>query len=168
MDLATILSLISTAAIVAGVVFAGIQIREATKQRAREAETVLTQSFQSPEFMRAMDVVLSLPEGLSREAIAARLGDRMDLVMYWNATMENIGVLVYHHKIRLDVVEDFFSGPIVQSWRILRVANEEHRKILGRATMYEWFQWLAERIAEREARVGPPVPAHIEHADWGK
>src|SRR6476646_5961602 len=104
MDLPTILSLISTAAIVAGVVFAGLQIRESTVQRAREAETVLTQSFQSPEFMRAMDVVLSLPAGLSRQEIADTVGEKDHLVSFWCASLEDIGALVFHRQIRLEAV----------------------------------------------------------------
>ena len=31
--------------------------------------------------------------------------------------------------------------------------------------MWEWFQWLAERVAEREREVNP-VPAHLAHRDW--
>ena len=36
---------------------------------------------------------------------------------------------------------------------------------LARETVWEWFQWLSERVAERE-REANPVPAHVAHRDW--
>jgi hypothetical protein len=36
---------------------------------------------------------------------------------------------------------------------------------MERNTVWEWFQWLAERMKEREEGV-PPVPAHIAHQSW--
>jgi hypothetical protein len=42
---------------------------------------------------------------------------------------------------------------------------EEDRRITERDTVWEWFQWLAERMSEREKSV-PPVPAHIAHRSW--
>jgi hypothetical protein len=35
----------------------------------------------------------------------------------------------------------------------------------NRDTVFEWFQWLAERMIEREGKT-EPVPAHIAHRDW--
>jgi len=35
----------------------------------------------------------------------------------------------------------------------------------GRETVGEWFQWLAERFAEREG-AAPPVPANVQYRDW--
>lgn len=35
----------------------------------------------------------------------------------------------------------------------------------ARPTRWEWFQWLAERMQERESGA-PPVPAHIQHRKW--
>ncbi len=30
---------------------------------------------------------------------------------------------------------------------------------------WEWFQWLVERMLERES-LRPPVPAHLSHREW--
>ena len=57
------------------------------------------------------------------------------------------------------------AGPIVHSWRKLRPLVEDLRRQTGRATRWEWFQWLAERMMERET-ARPPVPAHVEHRAW--
>jgi hypothetical protein len=163
MDLALALNVISTIAIVSGVVFAGVQLRQARVQRAREAEMLLTRSFQTPEFNLAMFTVIELPDGVSDAQIDA-LGVS-DIVNYWRGSMESLGILVHHREMSIELVEDFFSGPIVLSWRKLQKATEDSRKSTGRDTMNEWFQWLAERIQERET-AKPPVPANIEYANW--
>lgn len=165
MDLSVALSLITTVAVVSGVLFAGVQVRHARLQRAREAELLLARSFQTPEFMQAMFTAMHLPDGISREdldALGAAVGAHVNL---WQGSMESLGILVHHRELSMGLVEDFFSGPIVISWRKLRRSTEETRQAFGRDTMSEWFQWLAERIEEREAGRAP-APANIEFADW--
>ena len=164
MDLALTLSLVSTMAVVAGVFFAGYEIRLARRQRAREAELLLARSFQTPEFMRALRIVVELPDGLTKRELEARGSDAMASVELWLGSMESIGVLVHKGELGIGLVEDFMSGPIVVSWRKLAPYVKERRGLMGRDTMHEWFQWLAERVAEREA-ARQPVPANIEFGD---
>jgi hypothetical protein len=64
-----------------------------------------------------------------------------------------------------ETLGDFFSGAIVISWRKLSAFVEEDRRQLQRETVWEWFQWLAERMLEHEKQV-PPVPAHVAHRSW--
>ncbi len=61
--------------------------------------------------------------------------------------------------------DDFFSGPIILSWKKLEALVQEMRGHDGRDTYFEWFQWLAERIHDRES-AADPIPAHIEHRAW--
>jgi hypothetical protein len=48
MPLSDLLSLISTAAVVGGVIFAGVQLRVAMRQRARDAELLANIEFREP------------------------------------------------------------------------------------------------------------------------
>jgi hypothetical protein len=73
--------------------------------------------------------------------------------------------MVFRREVTLDLVDDFFSGPILTSWQKLKVYSEECRRTLKRETFNEWFHWLAERMSERE-KLSPPVPAYIGHRDW--
>lgn len=161
MELSAALTLVSTVAVVCGVVFAGFELRMARHQRAREAELLLARSFQTPEFMRALDLVVELPDGLTRTKLERLGAEEMASVGYWLGAMESIGVLVHSGELRIDLVEDFMSGPITVSWHKLASYVSARRRALKRETMHEWFQWLAERIEARE-RARPPVPAHIE------
>ena len=165
MQLPIIISAITCSAIVVSVVFAWIQIQGMKKQRIREGELLLARSFQTPEFMKAMGIVMHLPDGLSKKEVEEKCGEKIELVLLWLGTWESLGILVFRHEISIDLIDDFFSGPVIISWNKLKRYAEEDRKELQRDTMHEWFQWLAERMMERESKT-PALPANIIHKDW--
>src|SRR5438874_5714650 len=166
MDIATLANLINAIALTAGVIFAAAQISYYSQRRRREAMLELVRSFQSPAFTSALRRVQSLPDGADTEKIRKVLGpDGEDPVYLVSITWESLGVLVFRREVTLDLVDDFFSGPLVISWQKLKVYSEEWRRTLNRDTGNEWFHWLAERMLERE-KSAPPVPAYIAHRDW--
>jgi len=166
MDLSTIANLINAIAVTAGVIFAASQISYYRQRRRREAMLELVRSFQSPAFTSALRRVLSLPDGADTQKIREVLGpDGEDAVYLVSLTWESLGVLVFRREVTVDLVDDFFSGPILLSWQKLRVYSEEWRRALNRDTFSEWFHWLAERMMERE-KLSAPVPAYIAHRTW--
>jgi len=165
MNLPLIISSISAVAVVTSVIFAGLQLRYVQKQRRREAELLLVRSFQTPEFMKAMSFVMSLPDDLSKKQIFELSGSEKGLVLLWLGTWESLGVMVYRHEISMSSMDDYFSGPIIISWKKLKRYVEDDRKELQRDTMHEWFQWLAERMMERESKY-PVTPAYLSAKKW--
>jgi hypothetical protein len=165
MTLSAVVNLVTAATLLAGLLFGVVQLRQFRKVREREAALELLRTFQSARMARALRQVFELPPGLSGQEIEDALGDDIDLVYGLLTTWESIGVLVFRGEVELDMVEDFFSGPIRVSWERLEPLIRTTRQRSGRETISEWFQWLADRMAEREAAV-PPRPAHIEHRDW--
>jgi hypothetical protein len=166
MDFSTAANLINAAAVTAGLVFAAAQIRDYRRQRQRDAMLELVRSFQNPAFTRAIRRINSLPDESTRAMVVERLGpDGEDDVFVVGLTWESLGVLLFRREITIELMDDFFSGAIHVSWRKLRVFVEEDRAMLQRGTIWEWFQWLAERMAEHE-KATPPIPAHVAHADW--
>jgi len=166
MDISTIANLINAIAVTAGVIFAAAQIRQYRQRRQRDAMLELVRSFQSPAFTAALRRVLSLPDGADSAKIREVLGpDGEDAVYLVSLTWESLGVLVYRRELTLDLVDDFFSGPLVISWQKLKVYSEEWRRTLDRETGNEWFHWLAERMLERE-KTAPPIPAYVAHRHW--
>jgi len=166
MDIFNIANLINAIAVTAGVIFAAVQIRQYQRQRKRDAMLELVRSFQSPAFTAALRRVLPLPDGADTAKIRELLGpDGEDAVYLVSLTWESLGVLVFRREVTLDLVDDFFSGPLIISWQKLKVFSEEWRHTLHRETGNEWFHWLAERMLEREKGL-PPVPAYIAHRNW--
>jgi hypothetical protein len=166
MDWSMVLDVVNAVALTFGVLFAAYQLVDLRRQRRREAVLGLVRSYQSADFTAALAAVNSLPDDADAETIRRVLGRKgRDRVFLVGLTWESLGVLAFRREIDMDTVDDFFSGAISLSWRKLRAFVEEDRRVLGRDTVWEWFQWLAERMAEREGRT-TPVPAHIAHRDW--
>jgi hypothetical protein len=168
MDISTLANLINAVAVTAGVIFAAAQIRDYRRQRRRDAMLNLVRSFQSPTFARGLRLVVELPDNASADEIREKLGrEGEDLVVHVTATWETIGVLLFHGELTIDIVDDFFSGPILISWKKLLPYTLHLREQYQRDTWSEWFQWLNDRMLEHESRL-PPVPAYIAHVPGSK
>ena len=168
MDISNIANLINAIAVTAGVIFAATQIRDYRRRRRRDSMLNLVRSFQSPTFAKALRAVVELPDNASADQIREILGpDGEDLVAHVTFTWETIGVLLFHGELTIDIIDDFFSGPILISWRKLLPYTADQRQRYQRDTWSEWFQWLAERMMERESKV-PVVPAYRAHAPGTK
>lgn len=152
-------------AVIGGVLFAVIQIRQYREGKQREIALELLRSFQTPDFAKALRAVFYMPDGLTREEVEAYAGEDMHLVYALGTTFESLGILVFRGEVSLALVDDFFSGPITISWRKLKPYHIGEREELNRETIGEWFEWLADRMSERESN-RPPVPAHIAHKSW--
>lgn len=133
--------------------------------RQRESAILMLNSFQTNEFVRGLLLVFSLPDGISKAEVDGLPKDDYLAVYLMLGTWERLGILVYHKEIPLDLVDDAFSGPILISWQKLRVFVEQFRVDVQRETGFEWFQWLAERMTERE-RTASAIPAYIAHKNW--
>ena len=165
MTLTVFLQAVATATFVAGVIFTVVQLRHARRARDREAALEMLRLIHTPDFAKALRLMYDLPPGLSRDEVERRMGDDMHLVYAMMISWESLGVLVFRRQLDLSLVDDFVSGAIVLSWRKLERYVHEERVARGRATLLEWFQWLAERMIEREAKA-PAVPAFEAHRDW--
>jgi len=157
--------IVEALAVIIGVGFAMVQVRQYRRDKHREAAMELLHSFQTPSFARALNIVYSMPDGLSKSEVEEFAGDEFHLVYAMTTTWESLGVLVHRGEIDLQMIDDFFSGPIVVSWRKLEKHIEGERRDVGRDTINEWFQWLTERLKEAESKTAP-IPAYIEHKDW--
>jgi len=165
MDVNTLLGLISTFAIVVGLLFAGVQLRILNKQRSRESALQLLHSIQTPDFPEAVNILVDLPEGLSKKEIEERLGDKIKCVLAMLGTFESLGILIFRREIDINLVEDFFSGPIILTGEKFKNYTKDVRELSNRPTYYEWMQWMYEQIEKRESKT-PAVPAYIEYRTW--
>ncbi len=85
------------------------------------------------------------------------------LVMF--GTFESLGILVYRREITLELIDDFFSGPVILFWKKLKNYFSEIREYSNRENYGKWVQWLAERLEEREAKISLPA-AHVAYKKW--
>jgi hypothetical protein len=164
-DIVGVAEVVSAIAVLIGFGFAVSEMRRYRRRKERESMLELVKSYQTLEFAVALNRIVDLPDRLSKQELEKHLGEEVRFISLLMTTWEALGVLIHRREMDLGVVEDFFSGPIILSWKKLRRYVEEMRRVGGRETYYEWFQWLAERLEERESEVAP-VPAHLEFRDW--
>lgn len=165
MNLALILQLIATAIMVIGIIFGIQNIRQYQASRRRESAMLLLNSFQTGDFVRGLLCIFDLPENAGKEFMDSLPEDQFLSIYIVMGTWERLGVLVYRREIELGMVDDAYSGPIIQSWHKLGNYIQEFRHYVQRETAFEWFQWLAERMMERE-QSSEPIPAYVAHRNW--
>jgi len=158
------LEAIQTIAVVVGVVFGLIQLRQLRLQREVQAGIELLHPLQAPESAEALLILHGLPDNLSGEELRKRLGDDFGPVLGVLGLFESLGPLVARGHVPIEMYADFYRGVTVLSWRKLRRYIEEQRSS-GWPNLFEWLQWLAERMDER-APVAGDVPAFVRFATW--
>ncbi|HEY3310142.1 MAG TPA: DUF4760 domain-containing protein [Anaerolineales bacterium] len=164
-EIALIFQLVSTTIMVIGVIFGVQNIRQFQAGRKRESAIMMLNSFQTGEFVRGLMYILNAPGGLSKADVDRLPPDQFQAILIVIGTWERLGVLVFRREIDLELVDDAFSGPVIQSWEKLSPYIQEFRAQMSRDTAMEWFQWLAERMQERETQ-NEPTPAYIAHRKW--
>jgi len=160
-----IVDIVSAVVLSLGVVIGLTQLRQHTRQRRHDAMLDLVHSFQTLEMAQALSYVVSLRD-LGVEGAVQRLeAERSPLVSYLTIAFESLGALVHREELDIELVRELFGGPVTLTWGILRPWVEASRTRLGWVRFCEWYQWLAERLEERESQART-VPAHIALRDW--
>ncbi len=152
-------------AVIGGVIFAVIQIRHYRQQRRDAAALTLMQTLQSRPFMVSFRLLGSVPDGTTAPELRALGAEYEEAAITMVSIYETIGLAVYRDIAHFDLVEELTGGVILAMWRKLGVWADEQRRERSHERYAEWFQWLAERIAEHEAREATP-PAHKRLASW--
>jgi hypothetical protein len=165
MDLNLIFQFISMTAVVLGIVFGLVNLRNFQISRKRESALLMLNSFQTTEFVKGIKIVFDLPPGAGKEHLDRLPPDEFLAVYSLIGAWERLGILVFRREIDITLVDDAYSGPIIQSWEKLEKYVLDFRQWMQRDTAMEWFQWLAERMRERESGA-PPTPAYLAHRHW--
>jgi len=147
-QIANIAEIFGALLVVIGVLFAVVEIRHLRRQRQETAAMEIMRAFQSPDFTRALRLVMDFEQECSAcrdESISQEL---QDAAMQVSTTLESIGLMVYQRIVPFGLVQQLMGGTIQASWRVLRPHTEWLREKLCRPSVHEWFQWLSERMSE--------------------
>lgn len=163
-QLADMAEILGVLVVIGGLIFAVMQMRNIRQQRRELAAIELFRFFGNPEFNKAYEQIMKLPDGLSTAEIEVRHPGLEHSVMLICTTMENIGVMTHQRIVPFLVVKNLMGSSSVILWRKLEHWVYALREELGSAEAFEWFQWLAERLEE----LGDPdeQPAFITHKSW--
>ena len=158
------LQAVETLAVIVGVAFGLMQLRQLRLQREAQAGIELLRPLQTRESAEALLVVHGLPDNLTGEQLRERLGDEFQAVLATIALFESLGPLVARGHLPFDMYAESYRGPTVFCWRKLRRYIMEQRQS-GWPALFEWLQWLAERLED----CAPPSverPAFERFKNW--
>ncbi len=164
MSLQLLLQAVETAAVVVGVGFGLLQLRQLRHQREVQAGLELLAPLHTPESTEALLLIHGLPDNLTEEQLHQRLGGQFKSAMATLGMFESLGPIVARGHVPIDMYAEFYRGPTILCWRKFRRYIEEQRKS-GWSTLFEWLQWLAERMQER-GPIGSDLPAHERFSSW--
>jgi hypothetical protein len=158
------LAAIQTVAVAVGVVFGLIQLRQLRVQREVQAGIELLRPLQTPQAAHALMVIHGLPDGLKEAQLTQRLGNDFSAVIGALALFESLGPLVARGHVPIEMYADSYRGVTVLCWEKLRPYIEEQRRE-GWPNLFEWVQWLAERMEQRAPR-SSDLPAFERFKAW--
>ena len=117
--LANLAEIVGVLIVVGGLFFALLQMRQTRQQRRELAAIELFRFFGNPEFNRAYETVLKLPDGLTTAEIEARSPGMEHCAMLICTTMENIGVMTHQRIVPYAVVKNLMGASTIILWRKL-------------------------------------------------
>lgn len=163
MDWHVVVEIVQTAAVLFGVGFGLDQLRSLRQQRDAKAGIELMRPLQTPEMAEAIIQVYRLPDGLDESGLRQHLGPEFGRTLALLAMFESLGPLVARGHVSLDMYAQSYRGPTIFAWQRFRKYVEAERE-RGWPMLFEWLQWLAERLEERANREAD-LPAFQRGAD---
>src|SRR5210317_955012 len=143
---ANMAEILSGIAVVFGFAFGLFEYHRHKMLERREAAASLARSFQTIELAAAIRLLMELPEPFDSNEYKKLSKPEKDLLWLLFCSIESIGILVHRGELPLDLVDEFFSLPIVEGWRKLTPYTNELREDLKGPQAWEWYQWLAEHM----------------------
>jgi len=165
-ELSTIANVATALTVITGVAFGLVEAQRSRRARQERAAYAAVQAILSPEWMKSMIAVHSIPDGSSASAIEADAGV-LNAAHSVGVILEGLGYSVYARIVPLRVVADLVGGTVRLAWRKLRPYVEEERRRSGSQKTFEWFQWLAAQLERHSpGKTNLEMGAHQAYQDW--
>ena len=163
-DLANVAEILGVLAIIFGIAFGLIQLRQHREQTRKMSIMELAASFEDREFSEAYRLIADLEAGTSAEELGA-LGEKyLSAALRVGLKFEIVGLLVFHRIVPVDATTDLIGGAAIKFWGILEPWIKDTRSKHDHESLFEWFQWLVERLKDQGAE--SDLPAYEAHKTW--
>lgn len=156
-DWANIAEILGVLAIVFGIAFGAIQLKQHRKQARSNSIVELARSFEHREFTEAYRLIANLPDDLSANKLEALGDEYVSAALRVGFKFETVGLLIHKGVVPMDAMADLVGGAAILIWKKLQRYIEESRISQNHELLFEWFQWLAERLEERGENVRSPA-----------
>lgn len=163
-DILNILQIAGTFAVIYGIWLGLKQLKLHRDQRRDLAVMECARSFEDKEFTEAYGLITALGRNQTKKQINDR-GEEYELAaLRVGMKFETIGFLIYKEVVPIDAMEDLVGGAALTIWEILNKWVIETRTDRNHPNFMEWYQWLIDRLIERNK--GERSPAYLAHKNW--
>lgn len=162
--LANIAEIVGVIIVVGGLFFAVLQLRQFRQQQRELAAIELFRFYGDAQFTKAFNRVMHMTDEMTAEEMRSDEDGLEDAAMLISSTMENIGVMTYQRIVPFTVVNHLIGASAIVMWNKLRLWTHTVREETDNDFMFEWFQWLVDRLDEFDDT--DERPAHEALTDW--
>lgn len=157
--IALIANLALTLSFIVALIFGIAQVRTAARDRRERLTLETLRNFQTHEFAQLMLYIgtHNIPSNYDKWKTLPD-NERAMLIQYAQE-MESLGILVAERLINIDLVDKTLGSFVTTSWEKYKPMYVDMREKMPDPFLGEYFQWLAERLAERTNQ-NPRKPFH--------
>lgn len=163
--LANLAEIFSALLVITGVFFGIMEVRHYRDQRQESAAMEIIRTFQSRAFTSALRLVMDYEQECKTCGENRIPQELEDAAMLVSTTMESVGLMVNQRIVPFRLVQQLMGGTIQAHWRVLKPHTQWLREKVGRPSIHEWFQWLAERLDEYP-EYHDEEGAYAKYKDW--
>lgn len=163
MDVGTLADIGTMFAVLVAVAFGIAQVRQNAAKRRETATAEIVRAALSPEFIRAVDRVLELPDHASIPTVLEGGPEMQAAIRQLDFTYQATGWMVYRKVIELAAIEEIMGGIARLSWRKLDHYFAAQRGVSPNAG--EWFEWLVIQL-DAHPLAWKNQGAHVALRSW--
>lgn len=157
----TLVDIIAAVAVVIGVGFAVIQLRQLSIQRKDHAAVDIVRTVQTQEVRRAVRQVFTLPIDADPQLVTENK-EMLEAALAVDSACEMWGCMVYEGVVEHKMLDRMVGGWIRGTWTRLHVWVEQERIVTDNVNVGEWWQWLFE-LLEADPDAGKRQGAHVAY-----
>ncbi|MFI5202077.1 MAG: hypothetical protein ACHQNE_06795 [Candidatus Kapaibacterium sp.] len=135
--------------VVIALIFGIVQVKAAERDRRERLTLETLRNFSNHEFAEIIYVTTRTEMPKTREEFLAMTREDQIMLIQAGQEMESIGMLVYERYIDLDLIDKTIGSLVSTMWEKYKPMFEDMRIKNPDPYLGEYFQWLAERVADR-------------------
>jgi len=163
-NMANIAEIVGAIIVVGGLFFAVLQLRQFRQQQRELAAIELFRFYGNSDFTEALNRVMHMSNNMTVEEMRQDENGLEDAAMMISSTMENIGVMTHQRIVPFTVVNHLIGASAIILWKKLGLWTQAVREEMDNEYMFEWFQWLVDRLENIDD--SDERPAYEAFSDW--
>lgn len=158
-DLIATVEIITAVAVVIGIIFGLVELRQAMRNRRDVAAVDIVRTVQTQEVRQAVRQVFELPLDADPDQIRND-PELLAAALAVDSACEMWGCMVYEGVVDHRLLDRMVGGWVRGTWSRLRLWVESERVATQNVNVGEWWQWLYE-LLESDPDPGKKQGAHI-------